>query len=34
VHAAGNLQKMKEYFGKQEKAVKKVKLANVTRKDK
>lgn len=34
VHATGNLQKMKEYFGKQEKAVKKVKLANVTRKDK
>jgi len=34
VVAKGNLTKMKEYFGKQEKMVKKVKLANVTRKEK
>jgi hypothetical protein len=29
--AAGNLEKMKEYFGKQEKMVKKVKPSNITR---
>jgi hypothetical protein len=32
VVAKGNLEKMKEYFGKQEKMVKKAKPANVTRK--
>jgi len=32
--ATGNLEKMKEYFGKQEKMIKKAKSINVTRKEK